>query len=74
MNEYETYNQMLTPYVREAIVQNQTYKVAQVMTGIDDFTFDKIAGYLGHKIAQRHAKWRPVANGLLALNKLLPEV
>ena len=74
MTEYEIYNKMLTPGVREAIVNGQTDKIAQAMTGIDNFTFDNIAAYMGTKIAQRHAKWRPVANGLLALNSLLPGV
>jgi CO dehydrogenase/acetyl-CoA synthase alpha subunit len=72
MTDYDFCNSMLTPCVREAIVSNQTYKIAQAMTGIEEFTFNNIADYIGTKVAQRHAKWRPVANGLLALNSLLP--
>jgi hypothetical protein len=46
------------------------HKVAASITGLDDFSIEKIAGFMGGRIAARHMKWRPVAEGLVALAQL----
>ena len=68
--DIKTLDALIPESIKTAIRSHQTAKVAKVMTGIEDPSFAGIAGYLGTKIAARHAKWRPIADGLLALRKL----
>lgn len=56
--------------VKEAVRSFQMHKVAGDMTGLTAFSFDKIAEYLGGRMAARRMKWRPVADGLVALRNL----
>lgn len=48
----------------------QMHRIAEKMTGLDDFSLEKIALYLGGRVVARNAKWRPVADGLVALKSL----
>ena len=56
--------------VKTAVQNHQCHKLAAVSTGLDEFTFDKIANYFGIKMANRKNKWRPVVESFLALKKL----
>jgi hypothetical protein len=53
--------------IREAITTHKSEKIAQVATGLNDFTVESVAQYFGTKIASRNQKWRSVADGLLSL-------
>jgi hypothetical protein len=70
MNEIDIIKAHLPDSVKRAISENQMHKVASVITGLDDFSIQKIAEYMGGRIAARHMKWRPVAEGLTALSQL----
>lgn len=70
MTEIEIINAHLPESVKQAITNHQMHKVASVITGLDDFSIEKIAGFMGGRIAARHMKWRPVAEGLTALAQL----
>lgn len=56
--------------VKQASENFQMHKVAAQLTGLDEFTMEKIALYLGGRVVARNAKWRPVADGLVALSNL----
>jgi hypothetical protein len=68
--DYKTLDALIPESIKTAIRSRQTLKIARVMTGLEDPSFANIAQYLGTKIASRHAKWQPIADGLLALHKL----
>ena len=70
MDEMQVIQAHLPESVKEAITTYQTHKLASVVTGLDEFSIEKIAAFLGGRIAARHMRWRPVAEGLLALNSL----
>lgn len=56
--------------VKQMSRQFQMHKLATHITGLTDFSPAKVAAYLGGRIAARNIKWRPVADGLLALHEL----
>ncbi len=56
--------------VKEATRTFQMDKIASQMTGLDEFTLEKVAEYMGGRFAARRLKWRPVADGLVALQQL----
>jgi hypothetical protein len=56
--------------VKIAVTNYSTHKIASESTGLDEFTFDKIAMSIGTKMAERRNRWRPVADGLSALAEL----
>jgi hypothetical protein len=56
--------------VKEASRTFQMDKVASQITGLDEFSIQKIAEYMGGRFAARRLKWRPVADGLVALHNL----
>ena len=68
--DYKTLDALIPESIKTAIRSHQSMKVAKVVTGLEDSSFASIANHLGTKIAARHAKWRPIADGLLALHKL----
>ncbi len=68
--EYAELSQLLPQNLRAAATSQST-KLATVMTGETDFSLAKIAFFVGRQIVERHHKWRPVANGLVALDGLL---
>lgn len=69
-----TDQELIMHYVPESVKQLsrqfQIHKLATQITGLTDFSPEKIAAYLGGRIAARNIKWRPVADGLLALHEL----
>ncbi len=56
--------------IKEASRNFQMHKVASKMTGLDEFSLEKVANYMGGRFAARRLKWRPVADGLVALHQL----
>lgn len=56
--------------VKEASRSFQMHKVASQATGLDEFSIEKIANYMGGRLAARRLKWRPVVDGLVALQQL----
>jgi len=70
MTEIEIIKAHLPESVKQAITNYQMHKVASLITGLDDFSIEKIAGFMGGRMAARHIKWRPIAEGLTALDQL----
>jgi hypothetical protein len=68
--DYKTLDDLIPESIKTAIRSHQSVKIAKVVTGLEDPSFASIARYLGTKIAARHTKWSPIADGLLALRKL----
>ena len=56
--------------IKEASRNFQMHKVVSQATGLEDFSLDKIANYMGGRLAARRLKWRPVVDGLVALKQL----
>lgn len=60
--------------VKEAVSTFQMHKLASVPV---DFSAEnglgKLAYYVGCKLAERQARWRPVCDGLIALQQLREE-
>jgi len=56
--------------VKEASRNFQMHTVMSHLTGLEDFSIEKVSAYLGGRMAARRQKWRPVTEGLLALNNL----
>jgi hypothetical protein len=69
-----TEREIIETYVPESVkLASRTFqmdKVAAQITGLDEFSLVKIAGYMGGRFAARRLKWRPVADGLVALHNL----
>lgn len=64
----ETY---LPDSVKELIQTFQMHKFASQLTGLDDFSsIEKVASFMGGRMAARRMKWRPVFEGLDALRSL----
>jgi hypothetical protein len=70
MNEIDIIKAHLPESVKQAITTHQMHKLAELVTGLDDFSIEKISQYMGGRTAARHMKWRPVAEGLTALAQL----
>jgi len=70
MKEIEIINTLMSDSLKSMISSNQTYKMAEALTGLDELSLEKISCYVGGRIMARHAKWRPVAEGLVALKNL----
>lgn len=69
-NEIDIINQYMPESLKNAIRTNQTYKLAEAFTGLNDLSLEKISAYMGGRIMARHYKWRPVGEGLAALKLL----
>lgn len=69
-NEIDVINEYLPESIKEAIEMHQMHKVASQITGLEDFSLAKISEYLGGRMAARQLKWKPVADGLVALHNL----
>ncbi len=69
-----TEQEIIEAYVPESIKEAsrtfQMHHVARQMTGLEDFSIEKVAQYMGGRFAARRMKWRPVADGLVALRQL----
>ena len=70
MDEKDVVNTYVPESVKTLVRTFQTHKLASHITGLDDFSIDKVAGYLGGRMAARRLRWRPVAEGLVALRNL----
>lgn len=56
--------------MKTAIAEYRTCDLVAPLLGTNDITFDKVAEYLGSRIAARHATWKTVGDGLEALVRL----
>ena len=70
MNLVEKMIESVPGEIKECIASHQTHEVVEDITGLGDFSLDKIAEYLGGMMTARRNKWRPVAQGLKALAEL----
>jgi hypothetical protein len=70
VNEIDVINKMMPDSVKQMISSGQTYKLAEELTGLNELSLEKISCYIGGRIMARHAKWRPVSEGLVALKSL----
>ena len=68
--EREIMNTYIPDSIKTLIRTGQMDKVASIMTGLDEFTIEKIAGYMGGRMAARKLRWQPVFDGLTALRNL----
>ena len=59
--------------VKDAVSSFNSTKLAEASTGITDFTIENVARHFGMKLASRRQRWQPVADGILALQKLRSE-
>ncbi len=65
-----TLDALIPDSVKTAIRSHESTKVASTVTGLEQFSFADVAQYMGTKLAARRTKWRPVSDGLVALQKL----
>lgn len=70
VTEREIIDAYVPESIKEASRNFQMHKVAAHITGLTDFSIEKIAQYMGGRFAARRLKWRPVADGLVALRQL----
>ena len=72
MNEVEKQiaAQFVPQAVKDAIRYGQLHKVAAQRIGVPKLTLQSVVQHLGTKLAQKQQRWRPVAEGLLALQSL----
>jgi hypothetical protein len=70
VKEIDVINKLMPESLKTMISSNQTYKMAEALTGLDELSLEKISCYIGGRVMAHHAKWRPVAEGLVALKKL----
>jgi hypothetical protein len=73
MQEKEMLEAHVPQAIRDLIAIGHMDKIAEIMTGIDDFSMEKIATYLGTRMAQRRQRWRSVNDGLRAFQDLTRE-
>ena len=69
-NDFELVMHYVPEPVKQLSRQFGMHKLAAQVTGLSDFSPEKVAAYLGGRVAARNARWRPVADGLLALHEL----
>lgn len=67
---YEELNQVVPESVKTALENFQFHGVMSQMTGIPRFSEEKIAEYMGGMMSARQQRWRPVFDGLKALQNL----
>lgn len=67
---YEQLSEVVPDSVKTAVQNRQLHKVMEQTTGLTEFTFPKIAEFMGGMMAARQRRWAPVREGLLALSKL----
>ena len=70
MDEREALKAHIPVSMQQLIADGHTDKVASIVTGIDEFSLEKVALFLGNRRAQRRTQMRPIVDGLLALNNL----
>jgi hypothetical protein len=62
--------QFVPEAVQTAVRNGQLHKVAAQRIGVQELTLQSVVQHLGVKLAQTQQRWRPVAEGLVALQKL----
>jgi len=67
---YEELSAVVPESVKLATRNHQLHHVVSRMTGLQDFSFGKVAEYMGGMMSARQHRWQPVREGLLALSKL----
>ncbi len=70
MNEYELLDNLLPETIKEAVASYKETDIATMATGMNDFSFDKVAAYFGGRVAARRNRWRTVTAGLKAIHDL----
>ena len=70
MTEREILDGLLPENLKVATQTGNSDKVAAAITGLENFEFEDIAEHLGTKIAERRQYYRPIVQGLVALNAL----
>ena len=70
MTEQELLEKAVPESIKEAISSYETYKVASLISGLKDFSFETVSQYLGTKLASRKGSWRSINRGLQALKSL----
>jgi hypothetical protein len=56
--------------VKHAVQYGQLHKIAAHRLGVEVLSLEKIAQHIGTKLAEKRQRYRPIAEGLLALHKL----
>jgi hypothetical protein len=67
---YEELGQVVPESVKIALENYQFHRVMSQMTGIPSFSEEKVAEYMGGMMSARRQRWRPVFDGLKALQNL----
>lgn len=62
--------QFVPQAVQDAVRHGQLHKIAAQRIGVPELTLQSAVQYLGTKLAQKQQRWRPVAEGLVALRNL----
>ena len=70
MQEKEMLQAHVPQSIQDLIAAGRMDKVASIMTGLDEFSIEKIAAYIGTHMAQRRQRWRAVNDGLSAMQDL----
>lgn len=68
--DYATIKKLIPESLKTAMDAHQSHRLFSARTGIQDLTLDKLAEYMGKKMAERKAKWRPVFDGIRALESI----
>ena len=67
---YEELNKVVPESVKVAMRNRQMHRVVSQMTGLQDFSFGKVAEFMGGMMSARQKRWQPVFEGLQALERL----
>lgn len=72
MNEHDKQirDAHVPPAIQTAVANGQLHKIAEHRLRVEILSLEKIAQYIGQKFAERQQRWRPVAEGLIALRQL----
>ena len=67
---YEQLSAVVPESVKFAVQNYQLHHVVSAMTGLPDFSIEKVSEFMGGMMAARQRRWAPVREGLLALHNL----
>lgn len=70
MDERAVIEKHMPRTVKEAVANFRTYSLLDPSLTPEDITLEKISMHVGDMVLNRKAKWQPVAEGLVALQKL----
>lgn len=68
--DIKTLNKLIPSTLKTAMANHEHHKIFMSTTGMSEVTLAKIAEYVGAKVVARQAKWRPVFDGIKALENL----